>query len=426
MEEDKKTYLEIEEQLLKEGFVSPEDMAMARKLRDTYLTRSQKPLGWVLLDQGQILQKQLQDLLFLPETQARIGKQSLKKQLITQDHLAECEGLLTEKGPCLSRILVDKGYLSDTVRKKLMYEQFETIDLAKQAIKHHMICEKDLEAALKLKTYQKSTCEILYERNLITLSELNHAFRRFSRDLKLGQILFQQALISEANLKKALTVQADSNQSLGKVLLQKRWVTIEQLYFALSIQYNTPFQKLDGYVYYEKQKVALRNIVGQGYAVENLILPLFQNGNNLTLGVSNPVNIWSMHGLKSMYPELLMNCVLITDEKFEQLYALLYGEVLQMRNKRQPASSEPQGADGTVVISNPRGEQALIEALYQTYNAQKPKTGGEPATHDEEGWFFEFIEDSYQSICEKFGCSRVLYRCDVKAAGAEILASPVL
>ena len=423
--EGKKEYLKIEAQLLKEGFISSEEMAEAQKIRDEHATRSKKTLGFILLDKEKLSQEQLMHLLSLPEIQARMGGKAVEKELITQDQLAECEALITKDGSSLSRILMDKGYLSETVRKKLIYEQLSTVYLAKQAIKRHLIQESDLESALKLKAYQKSTCEILYERNLISLSELNHAFRKFSRDLKLGQILIQQALISEENLATALNAQAERKQTLGKILLENRWLAIEQLYFALSIQYNTPFQKLDGYVYYEKQKVALRNIVGQRYAFDNLILPLFQNGNNLTLGVSNPANIWSMHGLKSLYPELQMTCALITDEKFEQLYALLYGEVLPARIGRRSVSSKPTETEATVVvISSPGDQQALIKSFYQTYIAHTQKTGNKPA-QDEESWFMEFIEDSFQSVCEKFGCASVQYRCDVKGSHAKILALPV-
>lgn len=52
-------------------------------------------------------------------------------------------------------------------------------------------------------------------------------------------------------------------------------VTINQLYFALSIQYNTPFQALKGFMFSEKQEAELRDIVGQRYAEENRIIPLF-------------------------------------------------------------------------------------------------------------------------------------------------------
>lgn len=424
--EDKTAYQEIEEQLLKEGFVSPEEMAEAKKRRDTHVIRSQKPLGLILLDQEKLSPEQLMKLLSIPDMQARIGKRAVERNMITQEQLEACEAQDGENDHSLSRNLLDKGYLSDADRKKLIYEQLGTVYLAKQAIKHHLIQENDLEAALKLKSYQKSTCEILYERNLITLSELNHAFRKFSRDLKLGQILFQQGLITDTDLENALAAQAAGNQSLGKVLLEKRYVAIEQLYFALSIQYNTPFQKLDGYVYYEKQKVELRSIVGQRYAYENLILPLFQSDNNLTLGVSNPANIWSMHGLQSLFPELQMTCVLITDEKFEQLYALLYGEALPGRIGHQPPSSQNSGSDAVIMINAPMEQQAIIKTLYHAYKIRMQSFGYDSGAPEEEGWFVEFIVDSYQRICEKYGCTSIQYRCDVTGARTEIFASPVL
>jgi hypothetical protein len=120
-----------------------------------------------------------------------------------------------------------------------------------------------------------------------------------------------------------------------------------------------------------------------------------------------------------------MTCALISDEKFEQLYAFLYGEVLQTRIDRQPVKSETLDTDRAVDISDPSEQKALIKTLYRTYKAHRQQNG-KPAEHDEEEWFFEFIEDSYRSICEKFGCSLVQYRCDIKDSRIEILASPVL
>lgn len=423
---EKKAYLDIEEQLLKEGFVSPDELAEAKKIRDTHLEQSKKQLGFILLGQEKVTQAQLMSLLSLPEIQARVGKRAFERKMITQGQLEECQTQIGKNGHTLSRILFDKGYLSDTDRKKLIYEQLGTVTLAKQAIKHRLIEEGELESALKLKHYRKSICEILYEQNRITLSELNHAFRKFSRDLKLGQILLQQALISEADLEKALAIQSGGHLSLGKVLFEKKWVAFDQLYFALSIQYNTPFQKLEGYIYYEKQKVELRNIVRQRYAYDNLILPLFQSGNNLTLGVSNPANIWSMHGLKSLYPELQMTCVLITDEKFEQLYALLYGEVLPKRIESSRSEAEQPNSDGAMVlIDNPKDQQSYIQSLYHTYITLRQNDGLDTDTPQEEMWFIEFIEKSFQTICDTYGCAGVQFRCDAKGARPEIFASPV-
>jgi hypothetical protein len=164
--------------------------------------------------------------------------------------------------------------------------------------------------------------------------------------------------------------------------------------------------------------------VGQRYANENLILPLFQVGNNLTLAVSNPANIWGMQGLKSRYPKLQMACVLITDEKFEQLYGILYGELLSARNGFSKPTPESGSADKTVIISDPGSEQRLIQKLHEDYRSFQRSAGVAPL-EAEESWFSDFIAESYQAICQEYGCRKVLYRFDVTEKNTRILASPV-
>jgi len=420
----KKPYTETEEQLLKEGFVTPEDLSAAKDLRNKDIALAQKSIGMILANKGLLSPEQLEALLTHPEIQDKIGIAAVETGLITPAQLTECSDIAGDTAQSLTSILVQRGYLSKADRKTLLYGQLEDIGVAKLAIKNTLIRESDLEVVLKLKTYRKSTCEILYGGNQITLSELNHVFRKFSRELKLGEILYQQELITKEQIEEALCEQAASSQTLGKILLKKRWIAIEQLYFALSIQHNTPFQKLHGYVYYEKQKVVLRNIVGQQYAFENQLLPLFQIGNNLTLAVSNPANIWGMQGLKARYPTLQMTCVLITDEKFEQLYAVLYGELIGIRRDDSRTTPDPAPPEKTVIISDPNEQKTLIKKLYEGYRYYQRMVGVFPVD-GKESWFYEFVEESYQAICEKYGCDRVLYRFENNEKRTNILASPV-
>ncbi|MDX9787453.1 MAG: hypothetical protein RBT11_11780 [Desulfobacterales bacterium] len=418
-----KAYSELENKLLKEGFVTPEDMASAKETRQQNLVRAQKPIGLLISDIANLPQDEFKRLLRDKKTQEKIAAIGLEKGLFSREQLNECQRNGDAANP-LSVMLVHKGYLTENDRKVLLQRTLESIDFAKLAISLGLISELDLERALKLKSHQKSVCEILYDRNLVTLSELNHVFRKFSQDLKLGQILLLQELLTETQLKEALSEQSASNLSLGKILLKRRYVAVEQLYFTLSIQYNTPFQKLDGYVYYEKQKMALREFVGQGYALENRILPLFQSGNNLTLAVSNPANIWSMHGLKSLYPELQMNCVLITDEKFGQLYALLYGEMLYTGDSRQPPQSGAATPDQTLQLKHPATQKELMKKLYEEYRYYQETAGLKPF-ENEEPLFYSFISENHQHLCERYRCKEILFRFEVHNGRTEVLASPV-
>lgn len=419
------TYSELEDQLLKENFVTVEEVAFAKKTRRENLARAQKPLGLLLADIANIPQDAFNGLLNDKRTQEKIAFFGLQKGILTREQVDACRPSGDPAGDPLGTVLVEKGYLSQADRDMLLQLALEEIGFAKAAIAGGLIAERDLERALRVKSHQRTVCEILYHRNLVTLSELNHLFRKLSRDVKLGQILLLQGLLSDAQIQAALDEQSVTTLSLGKVLLKRRHITVEQLYFALSIQFNTPFQKLDGYVYYEKQKASLRGVVGQAYALENRILPLFQNGNILTLAVSNPADIWSMHGLKPLYPDLQMTCVLITDEKFSQLYAMLYGEMLSSAGAHRPVQTGAATPDQTLLLNHPAAQKAVMQKLYEEYRYYQD-TVGLKAVEGEETLFYSFIEAQHQQICDQYRCQEVLFRFEVKSGRTEILASPVI
>jgi hypothetical protein len=415
---------EIEEQLLKEGFVSSADMVSARETYRLSLEHAKKPIGIILTEMANIPQDGVKALLRHPTIQENMGGIALGQQKITAQQLAECRESAAHAGYPLSAILIQKGHLDEKGRKMLLALALDHIDFAKLLISRSFVSEKELEQALKLKAYRKTVCEILYDRNLVTLSELNHVFRRFSRELKLGEILLWQGLISEGQLKEVLKEQSERKQSLGRILLQKQYIAIEQLYFSLSIQYNTPFQRLDGYLYYEKQKAALKSIVGHRYALENRIIPLFQNGNNLTLAVSNPSDIWSMNGLKSTFPELQMSCVLITDEKFNQLYSILYGEMMAISVPIKSSQSSGGVSDPLLPLKDPRGQRDLMKRLFEDYGYYREIVGGKPF-EDDESWFYSFLEEGHRQICDTYGCPEVIFRFEIVNGRVEIQASPV-
>jgi hypothetical protein len=131
-----------------------------------------------------------------------------------------------------------------------------------------------------------------------------------------------------------------------------------------------------------------------------------------------------MKELKSRHLKIQMTCVLITDEKFEQLYALLYGEVLPRQVNRFLSRQQP--SDEVVVIIDPlKNHQAQIKSLYQAYKTQRVLAEGDEKSLREETWFLEFIEENFNSICNTYGCSGVQFTCIVKGSKPELFASPV-
>ncbi len=420
----KKQASQIGALLVKEGFVKEEDIDRALEIQKRDAEEIKMPFSMILVNKGFLTKPDIDRLMAHPEIVQYIQTLIVEHGLIDEQGLDDCLGKKSTDEQ-IGDVLVREGYISDDELKVILNKVFDSIKIGKLSLKLQMITESELEDALKFKRYKRAIGEILCDLNLITLSELNLVFQKYSKRLKLGEILVQQEIVDKQSLEKALQEQNRRGESLGNILVRKSLITVDQLYFALSVQYNVPFHDLDGFVFYEKQKIALRDIVGQKYAEENLVLPLFLNGNNLTVAVSNPSRVWLANELKSKYNHFRIACVLISDEKFEQLFAILYGEMLDTskelsQNERLDASKEVKS-----IISDLETDRILIDNLYERYETLKEMIGGESPRSDA-SLFREFIEDSYKDICDKFHCRSVSFYVEAGTDQVEILAAPLI
>jgi hypothetical protein len=284
---------------------------------------------------------------------------------------------------------------------------------------------RDLETVLRIKRFNPSISEVLFDENLVSLTELNRVCREGDDNPSLGKILIMQGLADASDIDSALSEQKGSRAPLGRILIERGRITLTQLYFALSIQFNTPFRDLKGYEFNNRQESRLRDIVGQSYARGHCILPLFLNENNLTLAVANPAHLVNMHELMARHSHLTMTCVLITEEKFDQLYAMLYGEILKRPGPDEAVGPSAASADGgSWVITDPRAQSFLVAHLYDRYCALRADAGRGPIDNGRE-LFFRFIEEQFDRISADYQCSAVAVWFDSSRGDPVIKASPV-
>jgi hypothetical protein len=410
--------------LVKEGFLNEENLIKAFDIQKKEAEEIKMPFSKILVKKGFLTEEQIQKLMVHPEIQKEVESAIRESGLINEGVFRAC---LNKKGhnEHIGEVLIRECYISEGDLENLLNRNLDGIKLGKLALQLNMLNEKELEDAFRFKRYKRALGEILCDLNFITLSELNLVFQKSNKRLRLGEILLQQDIIDKTILEKVLKEQDHKGETLGKILVRRSIITVDQLYFALSVQYNIPFHNLDGFVFHEKQKVALRDIIGQKYAEENLVLPLFLNGNNLTVGVSNPSRADIIHELRSLNSHLKIHCVLITDEKFEQLFAILYGEMLDTSKTININEGQTPLVHDKAILSNPETDSPVIDKLYEKYEMLKIKLGGEPRRSD--GILFkEFIVDNYSTICNNFHCNKVSFYVEARNGQIEILAAPIV
>ena len=66
--------------------------------------------------------------------------------------------------------------------------------------------------------------------------------------------------------------------------------------------------------------------MGERYAQKHQVLPLSLRQDSLLIGVCHPHTLQSVQDLKPMYAHLNMEPVLISEEKFLDLFRALYGK----------------------------------------------------------------------------------------------------
>ncbi len=114
--------------------------------------------------------------------------------------------------------------------------------------------------------------------------------------LKLGQLLINNQLITEEQLKKALELQRKESGRLGSNLIKLGYINEEELVSFLSKQYGVPAISLSDY----KIDDAITKFIPQEVAQKYQILPVARVGATLTIAMVDPSNVFAIDDVKFM------------------------------------------------------------------------------------------------------------------------------
>ncbi len=125
---------------------------------------------------------------------------------------------------------------------------------------------------------------------------------RFERasNKQLGELLVERGVITRVQLESALEYQKTHKGILvGEALVELSIATEEDIAQALTCQYGFPYLPLANY---EVDKEVLASVPGN-ICEQFCLIPIDKIGKNITLAMSNPLNVKAVEGV-----ELLTGC----------------------------------------------------------------------------------------------------------------------
>ena len=120
---------------------------------------------------------------------------------------------------------------------------------------------------------------------------------------QLGELLIERGIINQRQLDKGIAVQQEKGGLIGEVLVELGFAKEEDIAQALTAQYGFPYLPLSNY----DINPEIVNIIPGRVSRQYLLVPIDKIGTNLTLAMSNPLNVQAIEDV-----ELLTGCSIQT------------------------------------------------------------------------------------------------------------------
>ena len=132
---------------------------------------------------------------------------------------------------------------------------------------------------------------------------------------RLGEILTEKGLITEAQLQDALKEQRINNRFLGDILIGKGWVSNESLLEALAEQFDIPLVDLKT----EYIDMGLARRFSSELILSHKCFPLRQDEESITVAIINPLDAAVISKIEQDARPRRVNFVLAVEEDIKEV-----------------------------------------------------------------------------------------------------------
>ncbi len=185
---------------------------------------------------------------------------------------------------------------------------------------------------------------------------------------RLGDILIDCNLISDEQLKQALTFQRDRGMKLGEALIEMALVTEDDIIWALGNQLNISFIHLNPDIV----DAEVSKLITPEFARDHKLMPLYKAGNQFSVCMVDPLDSKPIEFLEGKFG-VEISVSICTAFDFDQTYSAIYGPIdvqekvstgeIDTAEKQILERGIPKGMEGPEKVINYILGQAIINRV---------------------------------------------------------------
>ena len=160
--------------------------------------------------------------------------------------------------------------------------------------------------------------------NNLLKKQIYEAEPSIKRENRIGDILVNKGYVSREDLYKALSIQKSQGGKLGWILVSNGFITRLQLYKTLAEKLELPFVSGDIKKYFYLLDTSLLQKIEPEEVIEFQALPLYIKNNKLILLTSYPKNIETLEHFKHKFDIQEIEERIITDQDISNLVRKIF------------------------------------------------------------------------------------------------------
>ncbi|MDF2960948.1 MAG: type secretion system protein [Paenibacillus sp.] len=160
---------------------------------------------------------------------------------------------------------------------------------------------------------------------------------------RIGDLLVEAGLLSGEQLQNVLKEQRETKLRLGEFLIDRRYITEQQLIEVLEFQLGIPHIQL----FRQKIETKVINIIPQRLAEQHQVLPIRTEGNKLVVAMADPLDYFAIDELR-MSTGLRIEPTIAAREELQRAIKRYYGlqesvdQISQILQSRETEEVKPQ------------------------------------------------------------------------------------
>ncbi|WP_300457827.1 hypothetical protein [Desulfobacula sp.] len=317
-------------------------------------------------------------------------------------------------------------------QKKTVSKMEETLKTGELFVKEGLIRFDDIDMALSIQAKRQNSLRlkkkrlfgmILCDLNLITPMDTYYVLHKYHKLESIQSALISRNMLSMDKVLKAEEASQSLHIPFISQLLKNKLISISDMQTLLFDLFHIPFRSISDFIFNEKARKKLVQVLETPDSLEHRILPLVLKNDTVLFGITDPDNLLFLRQLNTQFPQYRFKALFIPFSGFSWFSKIIYNSSPGPSPPRETPLELSFLLSFKTTITDPEQETASIQTLYERYELLRHLIGN-PERDNRHKEFNAFIVLTHRQITREYKSRCIEFYFKTEDKDLHVMAFP--